>query len=207
MYESTTMELSSSVSAIIIRADGTHKDCGIVAPERSFASLQTPPSVWRKLWAELKWKKIIPAALTFAAFMHSIQTGDASPVMMGLVTTAGVNYLAADMLSASANRINAFTFQDAGTGATAEAIANTALVTPAGIARVSGAMTNPVAGQFRNIATLAFTSTLVIAEWGLFSAASVGTLWDRRLVSPTIGVNNLDSIQFTYTCTVTAGGS
>ena len=55
------------------------------------------------------------------------------------------------------------------------------------------------------MATLSFTSTLTIAEWGLFSAAAAGTMWDRRLVAPTVGVNNGDSIQFTYNLTVNAG--
>jgi hypothetical protein len=55
------------------------------------------------------------------------------------------------------------------------------------------------------VATLWFSSTLSIGEFGLFSAATAGTLWDRRLVAPTIGVNDGDSIQFTYTLTVNAG--
>jgi hypothetical protein len=56
------------------------------------------------------------------------------------------------------------------------------------------------------VATFNFTSTLAITEWGLFSASTSGTLWDRRTFSA-INVANGDSIQFTYTLTVPAGGS
>jgi hypothetical protein len=99
---------------------------------------------------------------------------------------------------------------------------DTALTTAAGTARVSGTQSNPSSNQYRSVGTIAFTSTLAISEWGLFSASSSGTLWDRRwfnsgqspqttataaLTSNSIGVNNGDSISFTYTLTVTAGGS
>jgi hypothetical protein len=99
---------------------------------------------------------------------------------------------------------------------------DTALVTAAGTARVSGTQSNPSANQYKSIATISFTSSLSIVEWGLFSASSSGTLWDRRwfntsgapattatgsLTASAIGVNSGDSIQFTYTLTINAGGS
>jgi hypothetical protein len=126
--------------------------------------------------------------------------------MLALVTTAGSNYMAADFLAASASRINAFNQHDCGTGATAAAIGDTVLQTPAGTARVAGTQSNPAANQYRTVATIAFTGTLAITEWGLFSAASSGTLWDRRVFAA-INVTNGDSIQFTYTLTVPSGGS
>lgn len=123
----------------------------------------------------------------------------------GVVTTAGVNYMAADFLAASTNRINAFKYHDSGTGITAEATSQTALVTPSGVARVAGTDTNPTANQYRSVATITYASALAITEWGLFSASTVGTMWDRRLFSA-INVANGDSIQFTYTLTINAGG-
>lgn len=99
---------------------------------------------------------------------------------------------------------------------------DTVLVADSGVARVAGTQTNPTAPQYRSVATMSFTTSLAITEWGLFSASSSGTLWDRRwfntaqapqvtasaaLVSAPINVQNGDSIQFTYTLTINAGGT
>lgn len=105
--------------------------------------------------------------------------------------------------------------------------ADTALTTEvSGLARVAGTQTNPSSLVYRTVATVPFTSTtppLTIIEWGLFSASSSGTLWDRRwmntgnapsttgaasLTSAPITITQVtDSIQTTYNLTVTAGGS
>ena len=98
-----------------------------------------------------------------------------------------------------------------------------ALVTDSGVARVAGTQSWPGSvNQYKTIATMSFTSSLAIVEWGLFSASSSGTLWDRRwfntagapattasaaLTAGPINVNNGDSIQFTYTLTINPGGS
>ena len=194
----------ADLGARLIRADGSHRDCGVVAGGNVPLLLRRPVAWWRRLWAELRRSQIIPITLTFAAFLAAIQHGDSGPIS-ALVTTVGANYMAADFLAASANRINAFNWHDCGTGTTAENVSQTALVTPYGGARQSGTQSNPAANQYRSVATLWFSSTLSIGEFGLFSAATAGTLWDRRLVAPTIGVNDGDSIQFTYTLTVNAG--
>ncbi len=125
----------------------------------------------------------------------------------GLVTTAGVTYMATDFTAGLASpRISAFNYHDCGTGTTAAAISDTALGSAAGTSRVAGTQSNPSAGQYRTVATISFTSALAITEWGLFSASTSGTLWDRRVFSA-INVASGDSIQFTYTLTVNAGGS
>lgn len=121
-----------------------------------------------------------------------------------VVTTAGVNYLAADF-NAGAADINAFTFHASGTGTVAEAIGDTALGTDSAVARVSGAQSNPTANQYRTVATMSYVSTLAITEHGVFSASTAGTLWDRSVFAA-INVVSGDSIQFTYTLTCTAGG-
>lgn len=89
-------------------------------------------------------------------------------------------------------------------------------------ARVAGAQSNPSSNIYQSVATLAFTGSLSISEWGIFSATSSGTLLDRRwfntslapntpasgaLTGSTIGVTSGDSIQFTYKLTFNAGGS
>lgn len=121
-----------------------------------------------------------------------------------VVTTAGVNYLAADM-NDGASDINAFDFHDSGTGVVAEAVGDTALGTAAGPARVSGTASNPTANQYRSVATISYTATLAITEHGLFSASTAGTLWDRTVFAA-VNVVSGESIQFTYTLTINAGG-
>ncbi len=121
-----------------------------------------------------------------------------------VVTTAGVNYLASDM-NDGASDINAFDYHDSGTGVVAEAVGDTGLGTPAGPARVAGTPSNPTANQYRSVATISYTSTLAITEHGLFSAATAGTLWDRTVFAA-VNVVSGESIQFTYTLTINAGG-
>ena len=129
---------------------------------------------------------------------------DLGVVATRVVTTAGVNYLAADM-NDGASDINAFDFHDSGTGAVAEAVGDTGLGTPAGPARVSGTASNPTANQYRSVATIPYTATLAITEHGLFSASTAGTLWDRSVFAA-VNVVNGESIQFTYTLTINSGG-
>ena len=124
----------------------------------------------------------------------------------GLVTIAAVNYIATDMATGTASPdIGAFINHDAGTGVTAAAIGDTALQTPWGGARVAGTHTSST-NVYTSVATITFNNTFAITEWGLFSAASVGTLLDHRVFSA-INVVNGDSIQFTYNLTSPAGGS
>lgn len=124
----------------------------------------------------------------------------------GIVTTAGVNLLATDWNAAANNQtLKLSNFHDSGTGATAPVIANTVLQTPSGGARVAGTQTNPVAGQYRSVATVSYGSAFAITEWGLFTASSAGTLWDRKTFAA-INVDATTSIEFTYTLTINAGG-
>jgi hypothetical protein len=120
-----------------------------------------------------------------------------------IVTTAGVNYLAATHINTGEpENIN---FHDSGTGATAAAIGDTALQTATGNARVAGTQSNPSANIYRSVATLAYTTGAAITEWGIFTASTVGTLFDHFVFSA-INVLNGDSIQFTFNETFSAGG-
>ena len=191
------LHLTADFTALLIRADGTSRNITLAS--------QKP---WVRKWE--MWRKWLPH-VTLAAFIlwaaaHPHLASQEPGPALGLVTTAGANYLESDFLSTSSARINAFTWQDCGIGTTAMAIGDTALQSPSGLSRVSGTQTTPVAGQYRNAAAFNFTSVQAITEWGLFSVASGGTLWDRRTFAP-INVNSGDSIVFTYTLTVPAGGS
>ena len=183
MQFESTLDVNATLDATLVRADGTQ----VQFPNLSTDSLDVTGA----------YKRIRKALGFWKFFWKDTQ---------GLVTTAGVNYLAADFISGGSNHIAAFVYQDCGTGATAAAIGDTALQTPAGTARVSGTQSTPTSGQYRNVATISFTSSLAITEFGLFSASTSGTLWDRRVFAA-INVASGDSIQFTYTLTVNAGGA
>lgn len=124
----------------------------------------------------------------------------------GVVTTAGVNYLAADF-AAGANDVNLFKYHDSGTGTTAAAIGDVDLVTPAGpTTRATGSQSSST-NTYTTVGTISYTGALAITEWGLFADATRGadTMWDRKVFAA-INVVNGDSIQFTYVLTITAGG-
>ena len=122
------------------------------------------------------------------------------------ITSAGVQFLRDDW-NDGASDINTMNYHDSGTSNTAEAAADTT-ITPAGPARVAGTKSVGSSGAnrtFTSAAQVSYTGTLSIVEHGLFSASTAGTLWDRSVFT-SIGVNNGDSITFTYTGTLTAGG-
>lgn len=124
----------------------------------------------------------------------------------GLVTTAGVNFLAGYFNNAT-NNASTFKFHDSGTGTTAAAIGDVDLQTAAGpTTRATGSQANST-NTYTTVGTISYVSTLAITEWGLFTDATRGsdTMWDRKVFSA-INVVSGDSIQFTYVLTITAGG-
>lgn len=133
-----------------------------------------------------------------------------------VITDAGVAFLVDDWdvnTASATNDITTLKYHGCGTGTTAEAAADTALVTESTTAlnpdstRATGTQSQPAANQLRSVGTVTFDGTAAITEHGLFSQAATGggTLWDRSLFSA-INVVSGDSIQFTYTCTVSSGG-
>lgn len=121
-----------------------------------------------------------------------------------VVTTAGVNFLAAAFTNT--NEVENINWHEYGTGTTAEAVGQTTLVTPSGVARVSGTQSTPGSTNiYRSVATTSFTSSLAITEHGIFSAVTSGTLFDRTLFAA-VNVVNGDSIQGTYELTLPSGG-
>lgn len=121
-----------------------------------------------------------------------------------VVTDAGVAFLVDDW-DGGGSDFSLFNFHDSGTGVGAEDVTDTALGTAGGPSRVAGTKSQPSANQARSLAVIPYTATLAITEHGIFSASTTGTLWDRTVFSA-INVVTGDSIQFTYTLTITAGG-
>jgi hypothetical protein len=121
-----------------------------------------------------------------------------------IVTTAGVNWLATTFTNTV--EPETLNFHDCGTGTTAEAIGQTTLVTPYGGSRATGTQSTPGSTNiYRSVGTISFTSTLAITEHGMFTASTVGTLFDRSVFAA-INVGNGDSIQFTWELTLPSGG-
>jgi hypothetical protein len=134
---------------------------------------------------------------------------DGSKVNFGVlgwrvVTTAFVNFVT-DQLQTETSVFGDFKFHDSGVGSTAEAIGDTAMETTDGEARVTGSQTESASNAYRSVGTISYTTTKAIVEHGLFNDLTAGTLLDRTVFSA-INVVNGDSIQFTYTLTLSAGG-
>ncbi len=129
-----------------------------------------------------------------------------------VVTDAGVTYLRDDFNN-NAQDVTNFNYHGCGTGNTAEAAGDTALVTESTSAlnpdntRATGTRSTPASNQFRSVGTLTFDASAAVVEHGIFSQAATGggTLWDRSVFSA-INAASGDSVQFTYTLTLTAGG-
>lgn len=131
-----------------------------------------------------------------------------------VVTDAGVAFFVDDWDN-SGTDISTLNFHGCGTGAGAEAVGNTALTTESTTAlnpdstRATGTRSQPAANQYRSVGTLTFDADAAIIEHGLFSQAATGggTLWDRSIFAAINVVGaNADSIQFTYTATLSSGG-
>jgi hypothetical protein len=121
-----------------------------------------------------------------------------------VVTTAFVNFVV-DQLQTETSVFGDFKFHDSGVGTTAENITDTAMETTDGEARATGTQTETSANIYRSVGTISYTTTKAITEHGLFNDATTGTLMDRTVFSA-INVVNGDSISFTYSLTVSAGG-
>lgn len=121
-----------------------------------------------------------------------------------VVTTVYVNLLVDELQSSQAAH-STFLYHDSGTGTTAEAAGDSALVTKVETGRATGTQTEGASANiYRSVGTISYTATRAVAEHGLFSASTAGSLMDRTVFSA-INVVNGDSIQFTYELTATAG--
>jgi hypothetical protein len=206
MQMNGSISCKAQLSAILITADGNRHDVGVLAKD----DLSKQANLLNRLRHCLA--SFIGPSAAVLLLVGMAKTGKISPMalsMLGIVTTAGVNYMASDFASGGVTpTISGFKFHDSGVGTTAAAVGDTTIQTAAtpAPARVSGTPSNPSANQYRSVATVAYTGTNAITEWGLFSASSAGSLWDRRVFSA-INVVNGDSIQFTYTLTVNNGGT
>lgn len=156
------------------------------------------PHLWSQLWLV----KIDP-------FGNRLPLGLAS---MRLVTTAGVNFLVDALQGLVEPEI--LKFHGIGTGTTAEAIGDTALVTELTTqyttdnTRATGSLAEGASANiFRTVGTNQVDAAVAITEHGIFSQAAApgGTLLDRSVFA-VINLAINDSLQSTYDLTIAAGG-
>lgn len=129
-----------------------------------------------------------------------------------VVTTAGVNFLV-DAFQGTVEP-ELFRFHGIGTGSTAEAIGQTALVTELTTqytpdnTRATGTLGEGASANiFRTVGTNTVDAAVSITEHGIFSQAATGggTLWDRSLFTA-IALASADALESTYDATFAAGG-
>lgn len=129
-------------------------------------------------------------------------TVDYGLVSTKVVTTAGVNYIVDAFQNTT--EVENLKFHGSGTDNTAENASDTALGVEVE-SRATGTTTEGASANiYRTVGTVAYTATRTITEHGIFSASTAGTLLDRSVFTG-IGVNNGDSIEFTYELTFPAG--
>lgn len=129
-----------------------------------------------------------------------------------VVTTAGVGFLV-DAFQ-NTKELENLKYHGYGTGGTAEASGDTALVTELTTqyatdnTRPTGTTTEGASANiYRSVGTLDPDSAVAITEHGLFDQAanSGGTLWDRSLFSVINVSASGDTLETTYDCTFAAG--
>jgi hypothetical protein len=182
-----------------------------------------PPLLWR-LSNALRWSYltgwlthflVAPILRTFGVMVALgkleavLIRADGSRVNYGVlsfraVTTAFVTFVV-DQLQTETSVFGDFKYHDSGVGTTAENAADTTIETTDGESRATGTQTESAANAYRSVGTISYTTSKAITEHGLFNDATTGTLMDRSVFTA-VNVVNGDSIQFTYTITLTAGG-
>lgn len=154
---------------------------------------------------------IVESSLAIVVFRLSGAVEDHGIVGRKVVTDAGVGFI----VDAFQNLVELENqkFHALGTGTTAEAASQTALVTELTTeynpdnTRATGSTTETSANIYRTVGTNTLDGTpgAALREHGIFSAATAGTLLDRTLFSA-ITLSSGDGLQSTYDLTLTSGG-
>lgn len=203
----------AQLSISVRLANGRELPERVVSKDELYTQTKT---FWRSLWRGLRREGTIPLTMGFTAFLTWVlqrEFGIHAPIMFSLVTTAGIAYETQNFASQGGANVGNFIYHESGTSNTPSTIAQTDLVSPVSLARVAGVNSNPIAGSLLSVATITYSSPASIQEWGLFSGAGTGlppsgnTLWDRRLVSPSQGVDVNVAVTYNYNAQATPGGA
>lgn len=165
-----------------------------------------------KLFSKVTGIPTIRSELSITLFKANGMIIEYGVVSRRVITDTGVAFLVDDW-DTGATEIANMNYHGCGIGTAGENQTDTALgnesttILNPDSTRATGSKTQPSANQLRSIGTLTFDGSGAITEHGLLSQAATGggVLWDRSVFSA-INVANLDSIQFTYTATLSANG-
>lgn len=191
------------------------------SPQRGLPSevnawrLRNIPHLWRGL-RRITAARALNLPHFYGQLWLTLIRADGTPVDLGLasmrvVTTAGVNFIVDAFQGTVEPEI--LKYHGIGTGNTAEASADTALVTELTTqynpdsTRATGSLTEGASANiFRTVGTNTVDATVAIVEHGILSQAATGggTLLDRTVFS-TVNMVSGDSLQSTYDLTFTAG--
>ena len=171
-----------------------------------------PTAVAGDLLDELLKTVVIQSSLSLTVLRFGRVLEPLGIVGNKVITTAGVGFL----VDAWQNLVELedMKYHALGTGSTAEAVGDTALVTEltteyTGNVRATGTTTEASATVFETVATNTLDGTpgAALREHGIFNQAATGggVLWDRTVFSA-ITLSSGDGLQSTYDMTASAGG-
>ena len=148
---------------------------------------------------------VVESKLSARVFRSDGRVEDLGVISRRVVTDVFVQYLVDSMQNSTSFPMDVFFYHASGTGTTAEAATDTALVTEVE-SRAAGTKTEGASANiYRTVGTITYSASYAITEHGVFSASTGGTLLDRSVFSA-INVAANDSIEFTYELTVNSGG-
>jgi hypothetical protein len=177
--------------------------------------------------ANILLERVTQTVIMESKLMISVIRAPYSPLLRGnsfvedygivsrrVVTDTGAEYVCDAFQNADTTSIAAFYWHALGTGNAAESTANTSLDSELTTDdttgyRSAGTQTTGSAGAhvYETVGTVEVSTTLTIEEHGIFCTSSAGStgLWDRSLTGSQ-ALTSGDSLQATYTLTITAGG-
>lgn len=146
---------------------------------------------------------ITPVGRLFAKVTHKDGTVEKlGMICTKVVTTVGVGFIVDAFQNIT--EVETMKYHGSGTGSTAEAVGDTALVTEVESRATGTTAEGASANIYQTVGTVSYTATRAIVEHGIFSASTGGVLLDRSVFTA-INVDSGDSIQFTYELTFPAG--
>jgi hypothetical protein len=164
---------------------------------------------WRVLIAEIFRIRTVYGVVYAKVIKANGEIVNLGCISMRVVTDTGVGFI----VDAFQNLVELenMKFHGFGTGTTAEAASQTALVTELTTqyatdnTRPTGSTTEGASANiYRTVGTLSPDASVAITEHGIFSATSAGVLLDRSVFSA-INLVSGDSLQVTYDMTYTSG--
>lgn len=198
------MAMAGKLGTKVIRAPGP----GLAWKVRNYMRLAFIRA-WLGVYVVVPLARVFGIMTGYGKLEARLIRADGSVVNYGLlsyrvVTTAFVDYVT-DQLQTETSAFGDFKYHDSGVGTTDPAITDTDIETTDGESRATGTQTESSHNVYASVGTISYTTTKAITEHGLFNAASSGTLMDRSEFAA-INVVSGDSIQFTYSLTLAAGG-